>query len=211
MRRASDFDVFAHQHPALRVEAGFRLIQHQDLGVMHQRHGQIQAALHPARKRARQFVLFFRQVEILEQVFAALAGIFACQPIHLADELHLFETGQRVPQNNILRTYSHPGADSGIAIRDGFAMDEHLPGIRSEQSAHHVDRGGFPGSVRTEQAEDFPLVDLEGKILDGGQRAVAFGQVPGLENWDGHLRTSKKEIECQPGLSQRDNQRPPQN
>ena len=54
-----------------------------------------------------------------------------------------------------------------------------LPEVRCETAADHLHRGGFAGAVGAEQAEGFPGGDAEGDAVDGGDVAIAFGEVLG--------------------------------
>ena len=46
--------------------------------------------------------------------------------------------------------------------------------VRAQQAREHRDGGGLTGSVRTQQAEDFPLLNFERDSVHGFQFAKGF-------------------------------------
>ncbi len=83
----------------------------------------------------------------------------------------------------LCRYYSSLRADAdtsahlrGIAV-DGLLTNEHPPGIRLEQTAHHRDGGGLSRAVGAEEAEDLTFINLQGKSIHGRQVTVALGQL----------------------------------
>src|SRR5687767_7696346 len=59
--------------------------------------------------------------------------------------------------------------------RDGSA-------IRRAQPFDAFERGGFSGAVRTDQSEDFAVVDLERDVIDGNRRFVGLSKSRNLDN-----------------------------
>ncbi len=49
---------------------------------------------------------------------------------------------------------------------------------RFEQCAQHADRRGFAGAVRSQQAEDFALLDVQIDAVDGGEPGRRFLLAP---------------------------------
>ena len=56
------------------------------------------------------------------------------------------------------------------------ALEQHPAGVRLEQAAHHVDRCRLARAVRTQEAEDLALADVEGEVVDGDKITVSLGQ-----------------------------------
>jgi hypothetical protein len=65
--------------------------------------------------------------------------------------------------------------------RDGFILEEDLAAGRMKNSGQKVKEGGFPGSVGSDDTENFPLVDMEFQLMDGSQSTEEFTQVPDLQ------------------------------
>src|SRR5205085_10823795 len=49
--------------------------------------------------------------------------------------------------------------------------------VRPRKAEHHVDGGGLACTVGAEERDDLAGFHLEGKVVDGGHRAVTFRQV----------------------------------
>ena len=73
------------------------------------------------------------------------------------------------------------GTKSGQVGKDVAAMEEDAAAAGLEQAGEDLDRGGFAGAVGAEIADDLAGMDGEGDVFDGGQAAVAFGDVLELE------------------------------
>ncbi len=158
-------DVFAHLDAALRVQSGFRLVQHDDVGVVHQSQRQVEPPLHSAGKRVRLPVALFGQVQLVEQLLAPRQRLAAGQPVHLADELQLLKTSQSFPDDNVLWAHAHAGAHVGPAAGNRRAVHHNATRVWLEQPTHHVDRSGLACAVRAEQAEHFTFTDLQTQVL----------------------------------------------
>ena len=55
--------------------------------------------------------------------------------------------------------------------RDGFILEEDLAPGRMKNSGQKVKEGGFPGSVGSDDTENFPLVDMQFQLMDGRSRS----------------------------------------
>ena len=98
-----------------------------------------------------------RLFEVLRPVvLAALADV-----IERAEQLEMFAAGEKPVDRPLLRHVPDQPAH-GIGIAHDVAPENGRgPGRGGEQRDQRAQRGALPGPVRTEQAEDFTLVDLE--------------------------------------------------
>lgn len=55
-----------------------------------------------------------------------------------------------------------------------------------QQADDHLDGGGLPRAVGSEEAEDLAAVNVEGDVVDGDLVAVAFEEVAGGDEGGGH-------------------------
>src|SRR3954452_21106883 len=55
--------------------------------------------------------------------------------------------------------------------------DGDVAGRRLDETDQHPDRGGLPGSVRPEEAEDFAALQLEGNVIDDRFVANDFREI----------------------------------
>ncbi len=58
------------------------------------------------------------------------------------------------------------------SLRDVVSGNAGRAGCDRNERSHHADQRGFPRSVRTEQAEDFFLLHVEGNVIDRGEVAI---------------------------------------
>ncbi len=56
------------------------------------------------------------------------------------------------------------------------------PEVGVYKRGEHGDGGGLARAIGTEQAEDFPFLDVEGDPFDGGEVTVFFDQIFYFEN-----------------------------
>jgi hypothetical protein len=66
--------------------------------------------------------------------------------------------------------------DLARGVRDRVSHHQGVAGGGRQQAGKHRDGGTFPGSVGSQQAEDFPFPDREIQGLHGGEIAVALVQ-----------------------------------
>jgi len=60
--------------------------------------------------------------------------------------------------------------------RNVDAVHRHLAGGRQKDAAQHLQRGGLPGPVQAQKANDLALLDAEVQVQDGGVLSVILGQ-----------------------------------
>ena len=160
----------------LRVEAGGRLVEQQDAGVVHERARDREAALHAAGQVVDLGLRALGQLGELEQLVGALADVGARQaevaPVDeqvLADlELHVEVVG--------LRHDAELGADLGAVLVRVQVQDGQVAAGARRDRAHHPHRGRLAGAVGPEQPERLTGRDLEVDAVDGGDLFVGLGE-----------------------------------
>ena len=98
---------------ALHVKAGRRLIEEQQPRAVHEREGEVEPALHPARVAAHLAVGGVGQPDPLEQLAAALFALGLAQPVQRALQAHVLAAGQERIERRLLQR----GADRARAPR----------------------------------------------------------------------------------------------
>ena len=60
-----------------------------------------------------------------------------------------------------------------------------VPAFGSGESEQHVDRGGLSGAIGAEERDDLAGIDLEGEVVDGGNRSEPLRQIAKVdsEHW----------------------------
>src|SRR5439155_13095820 len=74
-------------------------------------------------------------------------------------------------------------------VADHQVRDARFAPRRLEQRGEDLDGGGLAGAVGADEAEAVALVDLEVEVRQRDQRAVALGEVDGLD-YCGHVAAS---------------------
>ncbi|MNR32820.1 hypothetical protein D3C85_1504420 [compost metagenome] len=86
----------------------------------------------------------------------------SAQAVNAGEKAQVLLDGQVAVEGKLLRHVAQvlarfAGADFQIHIQH-----QRFARCRHQQAAHHFERGGFPGAVRSEQTENLPALD--GKI-----------------------------------------------
>ena len=134
-------------------------------------HGQ--ALFVAARKAAGRHMAEAGQIEFFDDRFDALVQPAAAQAVGTAEEAEVLFDGQRRVEGEFLRYVADMGPGLGSGGSQVDAGYGNLAGRYGKQAAEHAERRRFPGSVRAEEAEDFPFVDAERRMIDGDEIAEA--------------------------------------
>jgi len=123
-----------------------------------------------------------RQLEALDHGVQAGAPHGAAQSTQVGDELEEPERGHFPVRRRALGQVPDAGLGADRVGLDIVAVDRGTTRRRSDESGQHPHCGRLAGPVRAEEAEHFPGPHFEAQVVDGRQRAVAFGQVFGLDH-----------------------------
>jgi len=138
----------------LRVEARGRLVEEQDLRAVDEPHGQVEAALHPARVRLGLAVGGSGEAEALEGVSDAPAQVAAGDRVELALEDEVLAPGRLGVDPVLLR-------DDADGVAHAYGLGEHVDprharaaAVGSRKRGQDPHGRGLAGAVGTEQPED---------------------------------------------------------
>ena len=145
--------------PALRVEAGRRLVEEQDGGVVQQRAGDHQPLREAARERHHGRLCPFGQVEPHEQVVGGGARGGGPHSEEAAVEVQVLPHGQRAVEGVRLGHDADQLLGDRRVAHDVDAADERLAGRRDHAGREHARGRRLAGAVGSEQAEDLTLAD----------------------------------------------------
>ena len=178
----------ARQHVhADGIEAGERLVEHEQLGIVHHRRGQLHALLVAERELLDAISGAVAQAEAIDPALGRghrRGGPDAVQPgeVHeLVAHAHL-----RV-QPALLRHVAEPR--TGFEV-DRPAVEEHLAAIRREHAEHDPHRRGLSGAVWTDEPEHLPRLDTERDPVQRDDVAVPPGEVPQFQHYPSDYPTS---------------------
>ena len=190
--RAERADQIENGVAGLRVHAGGGLIEHHQRRIMHDRRGEIQAALHAAGKGLGAAGRTVAQPDHFEQFGAAGAELGGGQTVQLAEEGEILNCGELVIQRDGLRGDADESAHGGIGRR-AAAVEIDLAGGGREQTDGHVDGGGLSRAVGAEEAEDAAARDVQRETVHRDDRAELLAEIAEREHGrrGGHWRWTR--------------------
>src|SRR3954468_20914776 len=165
-----------------RVEAGERLVEHEQLGVVRERRAELRALLVAERERLRAPLGDLGEAEALEPAprrrprRRVVEAVQAREVHELVGDAHL-----RI-QAALLGHVAEPGARRGV---DRPAAEAHLAGVRREDAEHDAHGGGLARAVGADEAEELPLAHGEAEAVERDRLAVAPAQAVELERGAG--------------------------
>ena len=173
---AEHLDGRAHLDDLHRVEAAGRLVEDQELGLVHQRLGHADALPVAVRQAGDQLVVHLAGGGLL------LRFGHRARRVAGGDAAQLRGEGQVPPDGHLAverrRVGEKPDAAPHLVriARDVDPVDGHLAGGRQQHAAEDLQRRGLAGAVEAEKADDLAAIDREVEVVDGGVLAVVLGQ-----------------------------------
>ncbi len=162
-----------HAGAALRVEAGGRLVEKQQLRVVDQAEPDVEATLLAARVRAYFAVGGALELEHLDQLAGALASRLDCHSVKAPLEDELGAADDLPVGSTRLADVADSLADLARLGGQVAARDSRGAAARRHQRGEHTKRGRLAGSVRSEEAEDLASADAQVDPDDGFHHALA--------------------------------------
>ena len=155
-------DDLAHDVHGHRVQAGEGLIENEQLGVAHQRGGQLDALLVAQRQALHLVAAALLQAQALGPLARGRLGSGGGQTVETGqvDELlgHLHSGVEAALLGHIADT----AADGGV---HGGSLPGHGAGVSVEHPHDDAHRGGLARSVRTDEANNLTAVQGQGEIV----------------------------------------------
>ena len=176
-----------HQVARLRIEAGGRLVKQQQIGVVHQRTRQRQAALHAARQLGRLGARLVAERGEVQQLRHPLGHLRAAQAEVAAEHVQVLGAAEVRVERIELRYHAE-------ACLDGQAIARHLQrravgprevadaaDIRRRQPQAHADGGGLARAVGADHAQAFARRDAERHAIHHARIAIGLGEITHIE------------------------------
>ena len=155
----------AHDRPdlvaAARIQARSRLVEEQHLRAGQQARRDVEPATHAAGVGPGRPVGRLGQVEPLQQLAGAAAGLLTRQLEQASEHLQVLPPGQQLVNRRELPRQADQLADSGRLTRHVVAEDLRPARIRRQQCGQDPDQRGLARPVRAQQAEHHPCGNLE--------------------------------------------------
>src|SRR5205823_11322414 len=185
------FDELPRFDDLFRVEAGRRLVEDEDVGIMDERLCEADALLVALRQLSGQAVRHVVDANPRHHVLDPLTPLVARHPFDAGDEIEVLADA------HVWIERRRFGKVAGAALRlDGLVEDVEPGDNRFALGGRHV-AGQYPhrrrlaGAVGAEKAEDFASFDAEADVVDRGNAAVAFREVLDLDHRESPVREPK--------------------
>ena len=172
----------------LGVEPGRRLVEHHQVGVVDQRPGDQQPALHAPRKVVDLRPGAVGEPDELQQLVGPAIGGGHRQPVIHAKGDQVLTHQQFGIQGHPLGDHADPGLDLPAVAQHVEAQHLQRPRAGRRDAGDHPDRGGFAGAVGAEHAKAPAGGDVEVDAVDRHPLPEPFGQAAGpdrrRQGWD---------------------------
>ena len=150
-----------------RIETGRRLVEEEHARLREQAGREVEPPSHAARVRLRGSVGGVGELEALEQLRRAAAGLRAREPEQAPEHLEVLAAGQQLVDRGELTGQGEQLAHAR-RLGDDVVTEQLGPSrVRLEQRRQDADERRLARAVRAEQAEDHALRNLQ---VDAGER-----------------------------------------
>ena len=170
-RRRQTMDLVPEFAPRLRIDACGRLVEQQQLRLVHDAGGKRESLLPAARKRASELMAARGQAEILERLATASRLGEVVEP---GDEIEVLLDRQVLVEREPLGHVADLALDTAAAADDVVAEHRPLAGVRRQKPADHADRGGLARAVGAEKADDLARRHFQRDMVDHRRRRSAW-------------------------------------
>jgi hypothetical protein len=150
------------------IEACRRLVEEEDARLREQTGREVELQSHATRVGLRRPVGSIRELEALEQLRRAAAGVCAREPEQPPEHLEVLTAGQQLVHRRELTGQREQLAHARRLGHHVVAEQLGPPCIRFEQRHQDADERCLAGAVRAEQTEHLTLRNLE---VDAGERS----------------------------------------
>ena len=159
------------------IEAGERLVEDEQLGIVQQGRGDEHALAHAFGVGRDGRVLPGLEMEQLEQPRGLGFNERLAEAAEPADQLQVFEPGEVVVEMGFFGDVAEGGAEGDHVLANILAFEEHPAVVGPQHAGDDFDGGGFAGAVGAEEADDFAGRHLEADTLDCGNAAKTSAKV----------------------------------
>ena len=166
--------------PRLRVDAGGRLVEQQQLRPVHDAGGERQSLLPPARQSAGDLMAARPQAELVERRRDDAAAIGEVVEPRYEGEVLLDR--QVLIEREPLGHVADLALDAGAVAADVEAEHRALAGVGGQQAADHADGGRLARAVGAEKADDLTLGDPQRDMIDGEDAIERLGEAGNVDD-----------------------------
>ena len=123
---------------------------------------------HAAGKSPSHLIAAIGKLEFFEQAVSSLIPFFRSQPEVRTMKNQNFARGQRKIQVGPLRHHSNQHLDRNLVLPDLIFANPSVAAGCAHSGRENANRGGFPRSIRSQQAKDFARIDLQRDAVQCG-------------------------------------------
>ena len=159
-----------------RVEVRGRLVEEEDLRVVDEGLGQLEALLHARGIGVEEPVAGLAEADVEEDLVGPLHGLL---PGHAGELAEIRGEGHGVHAGDEAIALGHVAdrtADHGLLAPDVVVEDLPLAALRDEEAEEDAEEGALAGPVRPEESHG-PFAEAHGHAVQGDDLAVAEAQV----------------------------------
>ena len=160
-----------------RINAGGRVVQKENVGLVQKRAAQSQALTPAGRQFPVVAIAHFLQARHIQNPIDAFGPLILRNIINAQIKTQIFERCQIFIKRKFLRHVTDRMFDFFRFGHNVVAGDKARTGGRSNNAAKHADGRGFAGAVGAQEAEDFPFLYGESDFVDGDKRAEFLFQI----------------------------------
>ncbi len=160
-----------------RIDAGGRLVEKEHGRLVHDRGAEGHALFPAAGQAAGELVLLALESRERHHPLLHLVAFPLVDAVHSREEVEILVDREIVVEREFLRHVADALAYGLSAHAAALAGEFHLARGDVEQAAEHLDGGGLASSIGAQEPVDLSVADLNIHVMDGGERAEAFGQI----------------------------------
>ncbi len=180
---AQNLEVLPKIAPRAGIEAGGGFVEEQNLGMMEQSFGELDAALHASGKSLYAIGGAVEQSDAGEDFGDAHFKVGAAQAVEVSLMPEVFVGGQLGVDALGLEDDTDVAPQRARLANGVEAGDGGAAGSRDHERGKNAKESGFTAAVRAEKAEEFRRADVEGDAAEGGAILVAMHEVANGDYW----------------------------
>ncbi len=169
----------AHRVHAGRVDARERLVEDDELRIVHQRRRQLHALLVAERQGLDTVTPPAGEAEARQPISGRAAGGGPAHPVQLSQVGELVGHAHRRVEPPLLRQVPEAAAACGV---HGAPVPPHLAGVKGRDAEDGAHRRRLAGPVRPEKPEDLAGRDREAEVVEGNGGPETAGEVRKIEH-----------------------------
>ncbi len=148
--------------------------------------GDVRGAPHAARESAHRVIASLEQLELAQQCVDPRPGDAAGEAPQARGEAQIFRDRQVAIERGVLEHEPDAAPHGEALVRDVVSRDARRTTRRREQRRQQMNGGGLPGAVRSQQAEELSVADLEVELVERAERAEVLPEAAGEDRGGGH-------------------------